>query len=127
MRYLLDTHTLLWYLHADPKLSRVAEEHITNPRNEVFVSMASVWEIAIKTSNGKMSFDGGTNELVNLIRKSRAILLNITPQHVAEVEKLPFHHRDPFDRIIIATAIVQNWNILSKDKEFSSYPVKVLW
>jgi PIN domain nuclease of toxin-antitoxin system len=127
MRYLFDTHTLLWYLGNNPSLSDVARNIIETNPNDLFVSMASVWEVAIKISKGKLSFDGGTEKLVKSINKNNIILLNITPYHIAELEKLPFHHRDPFDRIIIATAIAQNWPLLSKDHRFVSYPVKTLW
>jgi PIN domain nuclease of toxin-antitoxin system len=129
MRYLLDTHTLLWYLDDSPNLSEVEGDIIDSPKNEIFVSMASIWEVAIKISLKKPSFvfDGGTKKLVELINQNHFILLNITPYHIAELEKLPFHHKDPFDRIIIATAIAQNWPLLSKDHRFASYPVKTLW
>jgi PIN domain nuclease of toxin-antitoxin system len=127
LKFLLDTHTLLWHLGNASKLSNIAENIIENFQNEIFVSIASVWEVAIKINLRKLSFNGGTKELVNLINQNNFILQDISPQHIFEMEKLPLHHRDPFDRIIIATAISQNLCILSKDENFGKYSVKTLW
>ena len=127
---LLDTHTFLWYVGGDAALSKTCYELIENTENAVFVSTASLWEIAIKASLGKLELQGAhtVQELVEVgIYANRLELLGITPAHLEGVRTLPLHHRDPFDRLTIAQALGENLVLLSRDRAFSAYGVKLLW
>ena len=127
MNFLLDTHTLLWHLNADNRISELAENIISNPQNKISVSIASIWEISIKISLKKLDFKGGTKKIIDTMNENDFILQNVNPAHIWELEKLPLHHRDPFDRIIVATAIAENWYLISKDENIALYSVKTLW
>jgi PIN domain nuclease of toxin-antitoxin system len=127
MKILLDTHALLWFLNGDRNISDRAVNEILSEENEVLISIASLWEISIKFSLGKISIDGGFKHVVNLIHGNRFHLLPITTDHVIKVASLPFLHRDPFERLIIAQAMVENITILTRDPDFAGYRVKVLW
>jgi PIN domain nuclease of toxin-antitoxin system len=127
MKILLDTHALLWFLNGDRNISDRAVNEILSEENEVLISIASLWEISIKFSLGKISIDGGFKHVVNLIHGNMFHLLPITTDHVIKVASLPFLHRDPFDRLIIAQAMVENITILTRDPNFAGYHVKVLW
>lgn len=128
MKYLLDTHALLWFLAGDPQLSLHARRIIESPSAQMLVSIASLWEIAIKNSTGKLSlpepfeiaFPARLN--ANNIR-----LLPIAIAHLEEVARLPFHHRDPFDRLLIAQARAESIPIVSVDSAFAPYSVQVEW
>lgn len=130
MRVLLDTHAFLWYVGGDDALSKTCYELIENTENTVFVSTASLWEVAIKASLGKLELQGAhtVQELVEVgIYANRLELLEITPSHLEGVRTLPLHHRDPFDRLIIAQALSENLVLLSRDRAFSVYGVQLLW
>ena len=128
MRLLLDTHTFLWFLSGDPKLSDHARGLIEEPENERNVSVASLWEIAIKISIGKLEVSGTFAEVFPPQIESNAIrVLPIEPEHLDIVSRLPFHHRDPFDRLILAQSIAEDLPILSRDPEFDSYAVERIW
>lgn len=128
MSLLLDTHTLLWFLLDDPRLSENAREHIVIQEESIFVSPASLWEIAIKISLGKYAlpipFRVFWDEQLMI---NDLILLPITVSHTAKLVDLPFHHRDPFDRLIIVQALVEKIQLVSKDKMFDHYDVNRLW
>jgi len=108
VRALLDTHAFLWFTTGEPRLSNAARELITNPRNEILLSLASLWEMAIKASLGKLilqpSFDAA---ILGQMARNDIRLLGIEVAHVREVLTLPWHHRDPFDRLLIAQAPVE--------------------
>ena len=128
MRVLLDTHALLWFLLGDAKLSPVAEELIRRPDNEVLVSPASYWEIAIKISLGKYCLPEPlaqfmTRELV----RNRFNILPILPSHAERLVHLPFHHRDPFDRLIVAQALEDGLALVSADRILDLYAVPRIW
>ena len=107
MRYLLDTHTLLWITTDDPKLSTKTKEIYLDAENSIFFSMASIWELAIKSSIGKLTFNKTLDEFIEEHVKGNNIeILKIELPHILRIENLPFHHRDPFDRLIIAQAIL---------------------
>ncbi|MFD2573351.1 type II toxin-antitoxin system VapC family toxin [Spirosoma soli] len=127
MQYLLDTHTLLWLLNDESVLPKATLSLLKDPASRLQVSVASIWEIAIKRGLGKLDINQPTQVLVNELPKLSIELLPITPDHVLRVETLPFHHRDPFDRIIIAQALVESYIIVSKDTNFPLYPVEILW
>jgi PIN domain nuclease of toxin-antitoxin system len=127
MRYLLDTQTLLWALEGSPRLSRKARSLMEDPANTLTVSIASLWEIAIKVSIGKLELAQPLREIIVKLPEADISILPIEPQHILEVERLAFIHRDPFDRMIIAQAIAEHFEIISSDEVFLQYPVKVHW
>jgi PIN domain nuclease of toxin-antitoxin system len=128
MRYLLDSHTFLWFISADPRLSERAHDAISEIQNEVMLSIASLWEIAIKTSLGKLTLGQPFRELISRQLLGNEIgLLPIDPSHLTILTDLPFHHRDPFDRLIIAQAMAEGIPVLSGDPEFLKYPVQTVW
>lgn len=128
MTVLLDTHTFLWFILDDPQLSTDARLTIENGSNTVLLSPASPWEIAIKTSIGKLSLDEPFNVLIpREIRSNHFDLLPISVEHTAAVATLPYHHRDPFDRMLIAQAAVEDLPIVGADAKFDAYGVSRIW
>ena len=128
MRLLLDTHTFLWFILNDPLLSIRARDLIIEPANEIEISPASYWEIAIKISIGKYSLSEPLEDFVTReVATNQFRILPIEPRHVAPLTSLPFHHRDPFDRLMIAQAMVEQIPIISADAAFDDYPVTRLW
>jgi PIN domain nuclease of toxin-antitoxin system len=127
-RLLLDTHAFLWWVSDAPELSNTAREAISDTGNECFLSIASCWEMAIKSSIGKLRLSKPIERFVNdLITENGFRLLSIDLRHTAKVASLPFHHRDPFDRLLLAQAITEKLTIVTADNQFSSYGVKLLW
>ncbi|HMV49534.1 MAG TPA: type II toxin-antitoxin system VapC family toxin [Blastocatellia bacterium] len=128
MRLLLDTHSFLWFVLNDPALSPAAERLIVDPQNEIEVSPATYWEIAIKISTGKYSL---TESLPGFMEReittNRFRILPIEPRHVGPLTNLPFHHRDPFDRLLVAQAMTEQIPIVSNDTMLDAYPVTRLW
>jgi len=128
LRLLLDTHTLLWFALTDPQLSGTATSLIIDPDNEKLVSPASYWEIAIKISIKKYALSKPYEIFMDeAIDKNGFGYLHIEPKHTAALTRLPFHHKDPFDRLLIAQAIIEGIPIISGDTVLDSYPVKRLW
>jgi PIN domain nuclease of toxin-antitoxin system len=127
MRLLLDTHCLLWARAAPARLSKDARAALTDSRHQLFVSVASIWEIVIKHALGRLELARAPESLVpRLIAATQAVTLPIEPSHALRVARLPPHHRDPFDRILIAQAQVEGLTILTADQRFSAYHVEVL-
>ena len=127
-RLLLDTHAFLWWIDDAPELTPAARRAIGDVNNECYLSLASCWELAIKASLGKLRLTSPVERFVSeQITANGFTLLNIELRHTAKVEKLPFHHRDPFDRLLIAQALAEKLTIVSADKIFRDYGVKVLW
>lgn len=124
--YLLDTHTLLWFLRDSPQLSKKALEIITT-ENKVYVSIASLWEIAIKKSTGKLEFEHSIEKIAELCHEKDILILQIQPKYFDKVIKLPNIHNDPFDRLIIAQAVIENLVIITKDTIIPKYSVKTIW
>ncbi len=124
---LLDTHTFIWFLNGDKELSKVARELITKELVSNFVSIASIWEIAIKTSINKLELKTPLYQLAGKLEENGFEILPVTFADTLTVSTLPFHHRDPFDRIIISQAKVNGMTIISKDGEFGNYDVKLVW
>lgn len=122
MRLLLDTHTLLWWL-ADRRLGQEARERIADPDTLVAVSAASVWEAAIKASLGKLRVPGS---LADAVADNGFEALPISLRHAASAGALPPHHRDPFDRMLIAQAVAEGLTIVTRDAAFNAYEVAVL-
>lgn len=127
MNYLLDTHVLIWFLNGDKALSSKARKAIESENASSFISIASLWEIAIKVSLDRLSIKVPFENLSNEIEKNNFQLLPITFNDTLILSTLPFHHRDPFDRIIISQSMTNDFTVISKDKEFSEYEVKLLW
>lgn len=124
MRLLIDTHILLWVLEADDQLSTRAAELIRSTNNEVFVSMASLFEIAIKKKIGKLDTTRSTTEIVQEMTRVLAIqLLPILPHHLEAYQSIPLYedHRDPFDRLLLASAFADNLALISDDSKFERY------
>lgn len=121
MQYLIDTHTFLWFVANAKELSKVARILIENPANNIFISIASLWEISIKNAFGKLIISGGYKSVINDLTANSIKILPINFAHTVEQNRLPFHHRDPFDRIIISQTIVENINLISADKIFDDY------
>jgi PIN domain nuclease of toxin-antitoxin system len=128
MRLLLDTHAFLWFFIGDASLNAIARALIEDESNEKFFSIASLWEIAIKVSIGKLTLSVPFDEIFPDQLTSNGIdLLSITPAHVSALTTLPFHHRDPFDRLLIAQAMIDRMHVVSADPAFDDYTVIRLW
>ena len=125
---LLDTHAILWFFQDDPRLSAAARAWIEDPGNRKRVSIASCWEIAIKVGTGKLNLGEPTRPYLDrAIAGSNFELLPISLDHATMVERLPLHHKDPFDRLLIAQAIVEGVPIVGADAAFDAYPVRRIW
>nr|WP_199314250.1 type II toxin-antitoxin system VapC family toxin [Leptolyngbya sp. FACHB-671] len=125
---MLDTHAFLWFIEGNSTLSELARNLIEEQANQRFLSVASLWEIAIKSSIGKLELKMTLTELVEREVYGNAIeLLEIQPEHLDELTKLPFHHSDPFDRLILAQSLTENIPVVTKDDEFKSYSTTLLW
>lgn len=128
MNLLLDTHAFLWWVAASGELSRRAKSAIGSARNECFVSVASGWEIAIKVSLGKLRIDGALDRfLPEQLAANGFRALAIDLKHAARVATLPFHHRDPFDRLLVAQALEEDLAIVSADPVIAKYGVNRVW
>ena len=128
MRLLLDTHTALWWMNADRRLTGAARRAIANPGNTRLLSIASAWEMAIKSSLERLKLQGPIDAfLEEQLPTNRIELLAITIDDLKTVETLPFHHRDPFDRMLVAQALRAELTIVSADPVFERYDVKRLW
>ena len=128
MKVLLDTHAFLWLIIDDDRLSENARQTFLNTENTLFFSAASLWEICIKKSLGKISLKDGWLQTIQEEMDINTIQwLPIEMTHCAEVMGLPFHHRDTFDRMIIAQAIVEEMKLLSRDSRLSDYVIDVIW
>lgn len=125
MQILLDTHILIWFLEGNNLLSTKRQKLLSQAQNDVYISIASLWELAIKISIGKITLSKSLFQVIQQLGVENIEILPILPQHVLQVETMPFHHRDPFDRIIIAQAQVENLTIISDDTEFANYSVKL--
>jgi PIN domain nuclease of toxin-antitoxin system len=123
-RVLLDTHVLLWWLVDDPSLSDRARAEIADPASEALVSAVSVWEIAIKRSLGKLP---GGEDLLDAVAHDGFTWLPVSERHAWEVASLPHHHADPFDRLLIAQARVEEMPIVTGDRHFDAYDVAISW
>lgn len=124
MKLLLDTNALLWWLNNSPRLSKKAKAAITDLNNSVLVSAVSVWEISIKQSLGKLRIP---NTYINEITKSNFLRLPISFDHASAVTHLPHHHKDPFDRMLVAQAQVEGLALVSSDSTIRRYGVSVYW
>lgn len=128
MILLLDTHTFLWFCQDDPLLSTTARGLIEDPANRKLVSVASCWEVAIKTGLGKLRLgESCSTYFPAALKRTGFELLPISLDHATAVESLPHYHRDPFDRLLIAQAILEGMPIVGVDAQFDAYGVTRLW
>ena len=128
MKLLLDTHAFLWWVGASRELSRKARSAVGSGRNECFVSMASAWEIAIKVSLGSLHVEGALDRfLPEQLAANGFQPLPVDLKHAARVAALPFHHRDPFDRLLVAQALEEELAVVTADPVFARYGVKRVW
>jgi PIN domain nuclease of toxin-antitoxin system len=128
MKLLLDTHTFLWFIEGELRLSKVARNLIEDQANRRFLSIASLWEMSIKVSIGKLKLKMTFIELVKReIYGNEIELVEIQPEHLDELAKLPFYHKDPFDRLIIAQSLVERISVVTKDDAYTNYPVNLPW
>ena len=125
MKYLIDTHILLWAIYDSKQLSDTAREILSNER--CAISIASLWEISIKISIGKLKIKQSVHDLAEFCSRYGIDIMDIAPAYCDMMIKLPFIHNDPFDRIIIATAKANEYTILTKDGIISKYDVKTVW
>src|SRR5688572_28564961 len=126
MNYLIDTHVLIWFVTGNLKLARKFIEEIQNPDNTVLVAKVSLWEIAIKVSLEKLTLGISLRELENYLTERNFAALEFNHEDLQQLIQLPFHHRDPFDRLIISQAIKRNITVITDDKKFELYPVQLL-
>lgn len=125
MRLLLDSHAFLWWLADDSRLKDVARREISDPESLVFVSAATIWELTIKAALGRL--ESGDTDLVEEIAENGFVELSITARHAEKAGRLPRHHDDPFDRMLVAQAMVEGLTCVTRDPEFSKYAVPTLW
>ena len=127
MKYLLDTHTALWLFEGNEKLPQCTRDIIYDADIDICISVISAWEIAIKVSLGKLDFNGGVATFLSAIEANNINLMGIHGSYVKMVETLPLIHRDPFDRLIVSTAISENMTIITIDENIHKYDVSWLW
>ena len=127
MRLLLDTHAFLWFTAGDRRLSQPARKAVESEGAEVYVSAVSVWEMAIKASLGHLTLPAPVSSYIAEKVAEGYRLLPVTWAQAADVERLPFHHRDPFDRLIVAQALSEKCLLVTRDRIFRKYGVDVLW
>ena len=128
MKILIDTHIALWLFNEYENLSQTAVDCLYNEENELYISIASAWEVAIKCSLGKLpEFKGGVKRFLYAIHDKPIEIIGIMPNHIEKVEELPYIHRDPFDRLIISAALCDDMIILTIDENIKKYDVKCCW
>lgn len=124
MRLLVDTHALLWWREDSPQLSQRARREIADSNNEICVSVATLWEIILKRSAGKLNFP---DDLQQILQEESFALIPIGLQHLRTIERLPFLHKDPFDRMLVAQAIAEGMPLITNDRALTRYGAAVLW
>ncbi|MGA9386991.1 MAG: type II toxin-antitoxin system VapC family toxin [Candidatus Sulfotelmatobacter sp.] len=127
MKAILDTHAFLWALSGDARMSRLARDTFAGP-TDLSLSIASVWEILIKVQAGKLNLPRPAGPYVlRKLAENRIETLSVSIDHLLALEHLPMHHRDPFDRMLIAQSMEEGWPIITADPEFKHYPIGVIW
>ena len=125
---ILDSHALYWFAEDDAKMPPRVKDIIENEQTEVWVSVVSIWELAIKAANGKLELATQPDiYFADVLKKNGFSLLNVTYKHVILAAKLPLHHKDPFDRLIIAQSLVEQMPVISVDEIFDSYGITRIW
>lgn len=127
MRLLLDTHIFIWFVLSPGQISATALAAIQNPNNQIFVSLVSAWEMSIKSGLGKMNLTQPIKPFVeDQARHNQFEILPITLEHIAAVERLPQHHGDPFDRLLVAQSMTEAMPLISADRAFGAYPITLI-
>ena len=126
-RYLLDTHTAIWFFNGDMRLSASARRIICDQSNLMYLSIASAWEVAIKLSLGKLGINGSTADFIQDAEGASITLLPIKPAHLTALGTLPMLHRDPFDRLLMAAALAEGMTLITADENIERYDVPQLW
>ena len=126
MRILIDTHILIWFLEGNSELTARQKSLIVSSDNEIFASIASLWEIAIKVDLGKLTLANPLVDVIAGLKSENIDILSITPTHTLQVSTLPLYHRDPFDRMIIAQAQVEFLDVISSDDAFADYGLNLI-
>ncbi len=127
MKLLLDTHTFIWWASNPEQLPKSTLELLKHRENQLWVSLVSIWEIQIKYQLGKLDVRRPLSEVVAQQQANGIILLSMTLEHILELEQLPMHHRDPFDRVLIAQSRVESAALVSRDRVFQQYDCQVIW
>jgi PIN domain nuclease of toxin-antitoxin system len=128
MRILVDTHVFLWDLLDDHRSSRKAREILSSDEHQLYFSLVSLWEIAVKMKTGKLNSVGSSVAYIRDEMEEYGMeLLPIRYEHILQLERLPLHHSEPFDRLLIAQAVAESLPILTHDEKFPLYPVKLIW
>jgi PIN domain nuclease of toxin-antitoxin system len=127
MNLLLDTHAVIWYITDDFRLPNRTRALLEDTGNDCYISIATLWEIAIKSSLGRLELNTELKEIFTIIDKTGFELLPITASHILANADLPHYHHDPFDRIIIAQSIEENLTVITKDEKFGSYEASIAW
>jgi PIN domain nuclease of toxin-antitoxin system len=128
MNLLLDTHTFLWWIADDKRLSDIAKNYIENQENEIYFSAASAWEILIKTQLSKLQLPGAPESFVSeQLSRNNFKTLSIRVSHALQLSSMPALHRDPFDRILVAQSMVEHLPILTADSLIAQYQIETIW
>lgn len=127
MKYLLDTHVFIWATSAPERLSPKAKLLIQNPDNTILLSIASIWEMQIKVATGKLTFPVSLPQVIAAQQKNRFRFFPIKLTHIFQIANLPDHHKDPFDRLLIAQSMVAQIPLITRDEQIIRYPVTTVW
>ena len=128
MDLLFDTHSFIWWADEPARLSRGALRAFEDENSRLFLSDVSIWEMQIKVQLGKIKLRLPIKELIDSQQRDNQVeILSITTEHILELDNLPFHHKDPFDRLLIAQSIIEDFAIVTTDSEFADYTAKLLW
>jgi PIN domain nuclease of toxin-antitoxin system len=128
MKLLLDTHTFIWWAIQKARISATALAAMQNTQNQLMLSIASLWEMQLKTQLGKLHFNLPLSQLIEDQRRINGLqLLPIEPDHIYALGQLPYHHKDPFDRLLIAQTLTENLPMVSADPAFKAYSVQIIW
>jgi PIN domain nuclease of toxin-antitoxin system len=124
VKFLLDTHALLWWLADDDQLGSAAREVVADPANDILISMVSLWEIVVKVRIGKLQAD--IEEIIEAVQREGFTVLDVSMAHLVALAGLPMHHRDPFDHLLIAQAMTEDATFISEDRNAARYPVRIV-
>ena len=127
MKYLLDTHTIIWHFDDSTKLSQKAIEITDNLESHLYICSISIWEIAIKMNLGKLNLNFTFDKLLAAIKESDVYILQIEDEYLSKLSELPYIHKDPFDRLLISTALTENLTIITIDENIQKYNVSWIW
>jgi len=125
--YLLDTHAAIWFFNGDKRLSEAARQIICDRSNLLYLSIASAWEVAIKLRIGKLNIDGSTTDFVQDAEANNIAIFPIKIIHLSALGTLPMIHRDPFDRLLVATALAEEMTLITGDENILRYEVSQIW